>query len=153
MTNINDFDPEFLLVNDFKRSKDGSIFFNMSYCEENNVPHVFNNIECIFRKSGVFSYLIFCESDKNKKILDDYVKVIDGINEEVLSFIDEFEDEIFIMGQNFMRFRFKINDKLPSNQKINVPVCVVSMSSVIKKGDWYYPQVNLQECFYENDYI
>ena len=60
MTNINDFDPEFLLVNDFKSSKDGSILFNMSYCEENNVPHiVFNNIKCIFRKSGVFSYSIF----------------------------------------------------------------------------------------------
>ena len=54
MTNINDFDPEFLLVNDFKSSKDGSILFNTSYCEENNVSHiVFNNIECIFRKSGV----------------------------------------------------------------------------------------------------
>ena len=38
MANINDFDPEFLLVNDFKSSKVGSILFNMTYCEENNVP-------------------------------------------------------------------------------------------------------------------
>ena len=101
MTNINDFDSEFLLVNDLKSSKDGSIVFNIAYCEKNNVPHiVFNNIECIFRKSGVFRYLIFCESDKNKKILDDYVKVIDGIKEEVLSFVDEFEDDLFIMGKD-----------------------------------------------------
>ena len=134
MTNIDDFDPEFLLVNDFKSSKDGSILFNMSYCEENNVSYiVFNNIECIFRKSGVFSYLIFCESDKNKKILDDYVKVIDRIKEAVFYFIDEFEDEIFILGKDFMRFRFKTNDKLPYNQKINVPVCVVSISGIVKK--------------------
>ena len=36
-----------------------------------------------------------------------------------------------------MRFRFKTNDKLPYNKKINVPVCVVSkrVSRVIKKGD------------------
>ena len=27
MTNINDFDPEFLLVNDFKSSKDGLLFY------------------------------------------------------------------------------------------------------------------------------
>ena len=133
MTNINNFDPEFLLFNDFKSSKDGSIVFNIAYCEENDVPHiVFDNIECIFRKSGIFSYLIFCESDKNKKILDDYVKVIDAIKEKVLSVIDEFEDEIFIIGKDFMRFRFKTNDKLPYNQNINVPICVVSMSSVIK---------------------
>ena len=73
---------------------------------------VFNNIECTFRKSGVFSYLIFCESDKNKKMLDDYFKVIDGIKEEVLSFIDEFEDNLFILGKDFMRFKFKTDDNL-----------------------------------------
>ena len=60
MTNINDVDPEFFIVNDFKDNKDGSILFNLCYCEENTVPHiVFNNVECIFRKSDVFSYLIF----------------------------------------------------------------------------------------------
>ena len=113
MTNSSDFDPEFLLFNDFKSSKDGSILFNISYCEENNVPHiVFKNIECIFRKSGIFSYLIFCKSDKNKKMLDDYVKVIDRINEEVLPFIDEYEDNLFIMVKDFMRFKFKTDDNL-----------------------------------------
>ena len=80
--------------------------------------------------------LIFCESDKDRKMLDDYVKVIVGIKEELSYFIDEFEDEIFIMGKGFMRFRFKTNDKLPYNQKINVPVCAVSISGVVKKGDW-----------------
>ena len=53
MANIIDFNPEFLVVNDF-------------------------NIECIFRKTDIFSYLIFSESNKNKKMLDDYVKVIDA---------------------------------------------------------------------------
>ena len=148
MANINDFDPEFLLMNDFKSSKDGSILFNVNYCEENNVPHiVFNNIECIFRKSGVFSYLIFCESDKNKEMLDDYVKVIDGIKEEVLSFIDEFEDDLIIMGNDFMTFKFKADDNLVYNKKFNVPVCVISISGMVKKGDWYYPQIKLQDCF------
>ena len=84
MTNINDFNPEFLFVNDFKGYKDGSVLFNMAYGDENNVPYiVFNNIECIFRKSGVFSYLTFCKSDKNKKMVDDCIKVIDEIKEEV----------------------------------------------------------------------
>ena len=82
MTNINDVDPEFLWINDFKVCKDGSALFNLCYCEENNVPHiVFNNIECIFGKSGINSYLIFCESDKNKKMLNNYVQVIDKIKE------------------------------------------------------------------------
>ena len=51
MTNINDINPDFFLINDFKSGKDGSVLCNLSYCEENSVPHiVFNNIECIFRK-------------------------------------------------------------------------------------------------------
>ena len=50
-----------------------------------------------------------------------------------------------------MRFRFKTDDNLVYNQKISVPVCVMSISSVVKKGDWYYPQFKLQDCFYESD--
>ena len=151
MTNINYFDPECLLINDFKSSKDESVLFNKAYGEEKNVLYiVFYNIECVFRKSGIFSYLIFCESDKNKKMLNDYTKVVDEIKEEVLPFIDEFKkDELFIMGKDFMRFKFKTNEKLIYNQKINIRVCVISISSVVKKGDWYYSQIKLQECFYE----
>ena len=68
ITNINDFDPEFLLFNRFTIADDLSIMFDINYYEENNTPHVvFNVIECIFRKSGIFSYLIFCETEKKKK--------------------------------------------------------------------------------------
>ena len=126
-------------------------------CEENITPHiVFNNLECSFRKSGVFSYLIFCEGDKNKKILNKYIKIIDKIKEEILFLtIDEDEngDDLFVMGRDFIRFNFKTNDKLPYNKNINVPVCVILISTVFEKGDWYYPQIELQDCFYENDYF
>ena len=32
-----------------------------------------------------------------------------------------------------MRFKFKTDDKLLYNKKINIPVCVISISSVVKK--------------------
>ena len=128
MVNINGIDSEFFLINDFKSSKDGSGLFYIAYCEENSVPHIFfNNIECIFRKSGVFSCLIFCESEKKRSMLDRYVKIIDKIKEEILSFLRDELDEIFIMGKDFMRFRFKTDDNLVHNQKINIPVCVISV--------------------------
>ena len=45
MINTNNIDPEYFLVNDFKGSRDGSVFFNIAYCEEDSVSHiVFNNI-------------------------------------------------------------------------------------------------------------
>ena len=60
IVNINGIDPEYFLTNDFKDCKDGSVLFNVAYCEENSVTHiVFNNIECIFRESGMYCYLIF----------------------------------------------------------------------------------------------
>ena len=84
MTNINNFHPELLGIDDFTVFKDGSVVFNIVCCEkESNTPHiVFNNIEYIFRKSGIHSYLIFCESDKNKKMLDKYVEIIDKRKEK-----------------------------------------------------------------------
>ena len=152
MTNINDFDLELLMIDDFAIFKYGSIMFDIVCCEGNNAPHiVFNNIECIFRKSGVFSYLIFCESDKNKEMLDKYIKVIDKIKEEILFLTidkDEIGDDLFVMGRDFMKFKFQTDDKLPYNEKINIPVCVISISSVFEKGDWYYSQIELQDCFY-----
>ena len=136
MTNINDFDPEFSWINDFKSCKYNSTLFSLCYFEENNVPHiVFNNIECIFRKSSTFSYLSFCESNKNEKMLNNYVQEIDKIKEEVLFF---FDDDLFIIGKDFTKSRFKTDEKLPYNQTINVPVCVISISSGVNKGDWYY---------------
>ena len=87
MVNILDIEPEYFMINDFKDCKDDSTLFNVCYCEENSVPHViFNDIECIFRKSGIYSYLIFCESDKNKKMLGSYVSIIYQLKEEILSF-------------------------------------------------------------------
>ena len=58
--NILDIEPEYFMVNDFKGCKDGSVLFNTCYSDESGVPHIaFNNIKCIFKKSGIHSYLIF----------------------------------------------------------------------------------------------
>ena len=64
MTPINDFDPKLLLINEITTLRSGSTVFEISYFEELNTPYiVFNNIECIFRKSGIKKYLIFCEDN------------------------------------------------------------------------------------------
>ena len=126
MVNILDIEPEYFMIIDFKVSKDGSTIFNLGYYSEDTVPHnFFNNIECICRKSVVFSCLIFCESDKNKIMLDYNVSIIDQIKEEILSWTDEFEDGYFVMGKDFMRFKFRTNDKLVYNKVVNIPVCVI----------------------------
>ena len=60
MTNINDFDNRPLFVNDFKNAKMDQQYLTQVIVRKIMYHIVFNNIECIFRKSGVFSYLICC---------------------------------------------------------------------------------------------
>ena len=121
----------------------------MCYCEENSVPHVvLNNIECVFKKIGIYSYLFFYERDKNKKILDNHVSIVDQLKKEIWSFVgDECWDEIIIVGKDCMRFKFKTDDELVYNQKINIPVCVILLSCIVKKGDIYYPQFDYKIVF------
>ena len=51
VTNVNDFDPGLLLINEFTIFGDRSTMLEITYCEKNNVPYiVFNNVECILEK-------------------------------------------------------------------------------------------------------
>ena len=151
MINILDIEPEYFMVNDFKGCKDGLILFNLCYSDENGVPHiVFNDIECIFRKSGIYSYLIFCESDVNKNIINIYLKIIDQIADEITCWVDELEqDDSFKVRADITKFKFRTDGDLLYNQKINIPVCLISLSSVIKRKNAYYPNFKLQKSFYE----
>ena len=129
----------------------------------------------IFKKNEWNSSLIFCDNIKNKNIIDIQFKIIKQIRDEVFSFIDEFEDDDFIFADDFTIFRlikdnsvinyydndedddsltnfkFKTDDNLVYNKKINVPVCITSICSVIKKENIHYPIFRLQKCFYENE--
>ena len=152
MINILDIDPECFMVSDSKECSDGAMLYNLCYSDKTGVPHiVFNNIDCYFKKSGIFSYLVFCVNDKNKAMISNYGKIFEQLEDEIFSFIDEFKDKEFIFGGNFMRFRFKTDDNLVYNEKINIPVCIISLSSVIKKEYIYCPVLKLKRCFYENE--
>ena len=116
MTNISNFDPKLLLISEFTSFSSGSTMFELNYEKDGNTLYiVFNNIECIFRKSGINKYLVFCESDKNKEMLDNYTKIIDGIKYQIF-FITE--DDLFVMDRHFTRFKFKTNDNLVYNKKL-----------------------------------
>ena len=118
--------------------------------------------------------LIFCDNNKYKNI-NIYFKIIKQIRDEVFSFTDEFEDDDFIFVDDFTRFRFIKNDNVIDYddndedddiltnfkfitddicytiKKNNIPVCVISRSSVSKKESIHYPILRLQKCFYENE--
>ena len=107
------------------------------------------------------------------------MKIIKQLRYEVFSLIDEFEDDddCIFANDNFsifrlikdnsvidnnnndneeddyslINFKFKTDDNLLYNKKNNIPVCVISLSSVIKKESIPYLILRLQKCFYENE--
>ena len=51
-----------------------------------------------------------------------------------------------------MRIKFKTNDNdLIFNEMVNIPLCVIVISSIFEEDDKYYPQISLYDCFYEHD--
>ena len=78
-------------------------------------------------------FLVFCDNYKNKTIINIYLKIINQLHDKIFSFIDEFEDEKFYFDGDSTKFRFKTDDNLVYDEKINIPVCIISVSSVIKK--------------------
>ena len=123
---------------------------------------------------------IVFDNNKNKNIKNIYFKIVKQLRDEVFPLIDEFEDHNFVFADdftrfrfvkndnvidydgndddyddddddiNFSRFKFRTDDNLLDNKKSDIPVCVISLSSVIKKENIHYPIFKLQKCFYEN---
>ena len=120
-----------------------------------NLPYhtiFFNDIECIFRKSAIYSYLIFCKNNKSKDMINNYVRIIDQLGEEIISWIDELEeDDSFELRADIMKFKFRTDDNLVCNENNNILVCVISLSSIIKRKNAYYPNFRLQRCFCERE--
>ena len=113
MTNVNDFNPNLLLINEITTFNSGPTMFEISYCEEPSTPYiVFNDIECVFKKSCINKYLVFYETQENKTMLENYTKIIDEIKDQILF---RTEDNLFIIGKDVMRIKFKTSDELPYN--------------------------------------
>ena len=79
-------------------------------------------------------------------MLENYTELWDEIKEQIELITD---DKVTKYGKDFMKIRFKTNDDLTLNKIINIPICVVTVSIIFKEDGKYYPQVLLQDCFYE----
>ena len=80
-------------------------------------------------------------------MINNYLKIFDPVKEEMISCIDE---EDFTFNDDFFKFEFRSDDNLAYNEIINIPICVISLSSVIKRKNNYYPNFKLKDCYYES---
>ena len=84
--------------------------------------------------------------DHNFVLADNFTRFRFIKNDNVIDYDDDDDDDDI----NLSRFKFRTDDNLLYNKKINIPVCVISLSSIIKKENIHYPIFKLQKCFYED---
>ena len=149
MTNVNDFNPSLLNIDEVLFESNNVIAYDIKFIKNlnglNSLNLVFDNLDAYIEKIGENKYMIFASTEKDKMMLKNYAEVSDEIKEptELIS-----DDKMIKYGKDFMKIRFKIND-LPLSKIINIPVCVVIVSSILKEDGKYYLQVLLHDCFYK----
>ena len=111
----------------------------------NTLYLVFNNLDGVFQKSGENKYLIFSSTEKNRIMLENYTELFDEIAEQ----IELITDYKVKYSKDIMKIKSKTCDDLPFGKIINIPVCVIIVSSIFKEKNEYHPQVLLYDCFYE----
>ena len=150
MTNINDFDSSLLDIDEVSFKSNELIMYDIKCIKNlnslNSLYLVFNNLDAYIEESGENRYLLFASTEKNTIMLGIYKELWDEIKEQIELIT---ADKVIKYSKDFMKIRFKTNDDLPLNNIINIPVCVVIVSSIFKEDSEYYPQVLLHDYFYE----
>ena len=104
MTNINDFDPSLLNIDEVLFESNELIMYDIKYIKNLNSSDslylVFNNLE----KSGENRYLIFAPTEKNTIMLKNYTELWDEIKEQIELITG---DKVTKYSKDFMKIRFK----------------------------------------------
>ena len=149
MTNINDFDPSLLSIDEVVLRDDKLIMYDISYAKnvnrQNALYLVFNNLDGIFQRSGGNKYLIFSSTEKSRIILENYTELFNEIAEQ----IELMTDDKVKYCKDTLKIKFKTSDDLPFDETINilVCVCVIIVSCIFQENNEYHPQISLYDFF------
>ena len=134
MTNINDFDPSLLNIDKVSFRGDKLIMYDVSYAKNLNRQStlylVFNNLDGVFQ-SGDNKYLIFSSAEKNRIMLENYTELFDDIAEQ----IELLTNDKVKYSEDILKIKFKTSDDLPFDQTINIPLCVIIVSSIFQENN------------------
>ena len=155
MTNIKNFDPSLLSINQISFKSIEDVIYGVNYITMKSLDGadslylVFENVDAYIEESSEDKYLIFAFTGKNKEALENYTELWDEIKDqiEVISGNKRTKYE-----KDFMKIKFESDDNLPLGKILNIPVCIIAVGSVFQENSNYYPPVHLYECLYEYEY-
>ena len=101
--------------------------------------------ECIEEENGN-KYLTLVSTDKNKELLTKYTEVWNGIKNLIKKTNGGEASEY---GKDFIRIKFNSDDNLTLNRILKLHNVTIVIKSVFQEDGKYYPQVFLDEGWYE----
>ena len=139
--NINDLDP-FLLYIKKKSSKDIDIYY-INYIQEN-----FNDNPFHIKIDSATGY--FKEKNDEKYLILDSTKEYERIWSEIKSEIKRINGgkKVFY-EKNYLKIDINTEDDLPLNKSLKFSTLIVNINLVLQANNKLYPQIYLDECFYE----
>ena len=89
-------------------------------------------------------YLVFDVTDENKKLLERYDDVFNGI----MGKIKKIDDNWLEYTKDYMKIKFNSDDNLPLNKPLKFYQMIITIRCVISEKNKLYPQVFLDEALY-----
>ena len=89
-------------------------------------------------------YLIFDDTFENKKLLERYDDVFNGIMDK----IKKIDDDWLEYAKDYMKIRFNSDDNLPLNKPLKFYQMTITIRCVFSEDNKLYPQVFLDEALY-----
>ena len=111
----------------------------------NPVYLIINKMKGHFEEVDGDKYLII--SSENGDIMQNYQEVFDGIK-EIVKKINDY-GQLIKYDDSCMKIKFSTDDNILLNKIIYFPTITITIRSITKKDDKYYPQLFLDECLYE----
>ena len=104
-----------------------------------------NRIKGHFEEKDGNKYLVV--SPENGDVIQKYQEVFDRLKEIIKKINDYSQPTKY--DDNYIKIKFNADDNIPLNKRIYIPTITITITSVTKKDDKYYPQVFLDECLYQ----
>ena len=157
MINIEVFDPDLLKV-DKKTYKNIDIYY-IGYITIKNIDDyeyiysvnplylIIGEVDGHIEEKNGSKYLVFDSTDENRKVLEKYAELWDGIKNEIKTINGGKEGEY---SKIFKKIKFDTNDNLSWNKPLKLHMLTIIVRSIFEEDSKLYLQVYLHECLHES---
>ena len=155
--NIEEFNSSLLKI-DKKSYKDIDIYYigyitikKIGGCENiysvNPLYLIIGEVDGHIEEKNGSKYLVFDSTDENRKVLEKYAELWDGIKNEIKTINGGKEGEY---SKIFKKIKFDTNDNLSLNKPLKLHMSTIIVRSIFEEDSKLYLQVYLHECLHES---